>query len=299
MKTFLGILLLILVPIQIVLGIDLSGIYTSSCNRVVGVILNVDDQDVEVVTLSGKFKTIPRFDIIYISQYSSGNLLVPVKENNESIDLISVKTIYENNLVELVRGWMIDYSEEQISFLTLEGKETVIDIDDIFDIEMLSMSEREFSHVTNSNKIHFEHPYPFRTCNDSRDSGKKKQRIIFPQHLLEKPILIKKELDRMQEGYEQIRSYQSKKKFYPVPQIYKNQISLGIWLNAGNRHGISKSRQNSFIPFLASEFSEGPFGFQSTWVTGSFPMPYSFHEEPQTQLYYRMKSEFIHFSVQF
>jgi hypothetical protein len=45
--------------------------------------------------------------------------------------------------------------------------------------------------------------------------------------------------------------------------------------------------------------SEGPFGFQRVLVAGAAPMPYSVHEEVQTQFYYRLKADYVHFSFNY
>ena len=281
-------------------AVTISTVYSSACVRETGVIINVDNNRLQLMTLSGEIRTIPRFDIIYIASYPVGSIQIPQVLNPGDSHVIRIHTLYNDQVVTLVEGWMIDYSEDQISFLTLSGIQAVIDTDDIWDLEIIPLTDRIQFDVQQPKQVEFMHPYPFMHCqpeiSGSGDDDKPVHRI-YPQSLLSEPLLIKRELDRLKEGYDTIRDYSSNKRFYPVPQLYANDTSLGVWINAGNRYGSSKNRGNSFIPSIVSETSDGPFGYQSIFVTGSAPMFYSIHEEPQMQAYFRMKASYVHFSI--
>ena len=67
---------------------------------------------------------------------------------------------------------------------------------------------------------------------------------------LNDPIVIKRELVRLKEGHEQILEYEQNQKFYPVPQVFENRTSLGLWFS------------------LIDELSKGPFGYQHIFLTG-------------------------------
>jgi hypothetical protein len=109
---------------------------------------------------------------------------------------------------------------------------------------------------------------------------------------------MKRELDRLQEGFAQVAHYESDQKFYPVPQLYRNRTSLGIWFPMGSRHGTSP-RRGRFAPLVIDELSMGPFRFQHLFLTGVTPNPALLHEEPQTQIYYRFKAAYFHASIMF
>ncbi len=281
-------------------AVNISAVYFSACMRETGVIINVDDTKLQLLTLNGEVRSISRFNIIYIANYPVGNILIPRIANGQETDIITVKTIFKDQVVDLVKGWMIDYSEERISFLTLAGTQTIIDTADIWDIEITPFQGATNVSDTTTQHLNFVHPYPFMHCGQEDEKSQPadlKSHPIYPQHLLADPMLIKKELDRLKEGYDKVRDYDSSKQFYPVPQIYTNDTTLGIWVNTGSRYGASKNRSNSFMPVITSELTEGPFGFQRILVTGNAPMPYGLHEEPQMQAYYRLKASYVHFSI--
>ena len=227
--------------------------------------------------------------------------------------IYTIRTIHADEEVELVTGWMIDHSEDRFSFLSLSGEEKVVDADDIWDLEAGSVclgecrpksttnQEQESSKKTASD-IHYElvHAYPFMECPNKAHKDKQQQKSlpkIFPQYLLSDRLLIKNELDRLQEGYDRLNQYGENKKFYPVPKLYSNDTALGFWINAGSRYGASKNRNNSFIPFIRSELNEGPFEFQRVFLTGVAPMKNGINEEPQFQAAYSMKSSYVHFDI--
>ncbi|MGK5093943.1 hypothetical protein WDW89_18260 [Deltaproteobacteria bacterium TL4] len=279
-------------------AIQLSAIYASACEREIGIILNVDDATVKMLNLSGDIKSIRRFDIIYIAEYPVGKVNIPKIEPSEDIKIVEIKTLFENQVVDLLKGWLTNYSDRNMSFLTTDGIETVIDINNIWNISFTDQKDTiSFNGNDSVKRFHFVHPYPFISC--ELDQEEQKGLSIYPDHLLETPLLIKIELDRLQLGYEKLQTYVKEKVFYPEPQIFTNITTLGIWASSNLRYGSSSTRNSSFIPVVRSELSEGLFKFQRVVVTGTAPMPYSVHEEPQTQLYYSMKSSYFHMSLMY
>lgn len=276
-------------------AIDISAVYTSSCQRENGVIINVDESKIQLLTLSGVIKDIPRFNIIYLAYYPVGHTPISTVKDTAGSELVVIKSIYNNQVVDLVKGWMIDHSEEQVSFLTLDGTETVINIKEIWDINFETIVGDIKFPTEKRKKYLFVHPYPFMHC--EQDSPSDNAFLIYPQHLLEDPILIKNELDRLMEGYDRLRDYDNDKVFYAIPQVYGNEATLGVWANIGSRYGASKNRNNNFIPDIKNESSDGPFGFQSILITGSSLMLYGLHEEPQMHFYYGLKADYVHFSI--
>ena len=279
------------------LAIQYSAAYTSACEREIGIILKVDDSKIFMLDLKGKIKQMLRFDIIYMAYYPVGQLNIPKIEASEHINTTVIKTLYKNRVTLLLEGWMINVSDTKISFLTTKGVETVIDKNVIWDIDF---KKHDWSIPFKNNyrgiPIRFVHPYPFSGCEYEE---KEVSRQIFPQHLLEDPLLIKAELDRLNKGYDALEINVREKVFYPEPQVFKNISTLSIWGNLNLRYGSSTTRNSSFVPAIRSELSEGLYKYQRVIVTGAAPMPYSVHEEPQTQFYYAMKSGYFHFSLMY
>ncbi|MDH5753442.1 MAG: hypothetical protein OEZ59_13610, partial [Deltaproteobacteria bacterium] len=303
-KITLALLALLLTAATDAGAIRLSAVYYSACRRDVGVILHADQSRVKLLRLDGEIRSFYRFEIVYLAHYPVGSLSIEQVKNPEEVELVSVQTLHQREIADLALGWMMDHSEDEFSFLGLDGVETVVRADDIWDINFIRRAEA-LRFPSSGEKFRYVHPYPFQHCEyddsgtGSGEAGSGEAGMVYPQQLVADPLLIKRELDHLQTGHERLRSFVSSKPFYPVPQIYRNDTELGMWLTAGSRHGASLTRSNSLTPVLVSGLSEGPFGFQRIWVAGAAPMGYSVHEEPQTQLYYRLKADHVHFSVMY
>ena len=109
------------------LAIQYSAVYTSACEREIGIILKVDDSKIFLLDLNGEIKQMRRFDIIYMAYYPVGQLNIPKIEASEHINTTVIKTLYKNRVTFMLEGWMINFSDNKMSFLTTEGTETVID----------------------------------------------------------------------------------------------------------------------------------------------------------------------------
>ncbi|MDH5561731.1 MAG: hypothetical protein OEY59_12855, partial [Deltaproteobacteria bacterium] len=176
---------------------------------------------------------------------------------------------------------------------------SVVNRESIWDIEFVDPDEKHNFKEAQPVNYFFRFPYPFEGCPDYEKDINIDRKIIAPNHLIGDPYRIKSELDRLQKHHDQLKDYEKDKQFYAVPQVYGNFVHLGLWLTLGSRYGASKNRTNNFNPILISELSEGPFGYQHIIQTGSAPMYYSLHEESQSQFYYRMKADYIHFSFMY
>lgn len=274
-------------------ALSLSALYQGACRRSVGVILEVGEKDLTLLNLSGDFEQIDRFDVIYLAHYSLGQL--PLREADApAAQPLEVTTEHFGEMKPLVRGWPIDFAEEEISFLNLQGQETVVRREAIWDLEPIKTDQPLNFPQGTGRQLNFVHPYPFAHC--PAQAG---EQAVYPQQLLGDPLLIRREFDRLEGAYKQVADYRRDKIFYAVPQVYRNYNSLGLWLVSGSRYGSSMARVNSFIPSFVSELSEGPFGFQRILVTGTHPMPYGLHEEPQSQFYYSLKADYVHFSIMY
>jgi hypothetical protein len=275
-------------------GVNINAVYYASCQREVGVIVHVDEDSIAILSLTGKIKKIARFDIIYLAYYPIGEIPIDQVSNGDEIDGVTIKTLYDNEVVDLVKGWPVDFTDDKISFISLDGQETVMDRDSIWSVKVAPFAKSQKFKKAARKSYSFVHPYPFVSCPVTDGGGN--ARRVFPQQLLGDRLIIRNELDRLMAGYEQMVDYADDQRFYPVPQVYNNRTSLGLWYNFGSRHGKSGSRTNDLVPAVTSALSEGPFGFQRLLITGSAPLPFSVHEEPQTQFYYRLKADYVHFS---
>ena len=278
---------------------DVTSFYVGACQRRTGFLLDVDRMHATLLLLDGEVLSIPRYEIIYVATYPLD--VVPVRRTNDAgkVPPLRVRTRQQDGrLVDLVDGWPIDFTEDRISFLSTSGSGSVVDRDSIWELERLPVAgPMEFKGAA-TGRYEFAHPYAFAQCPTEPDkSGGARKLVSYPQQILSDPVAIKRELDRLMKGHEVVESYLKRQQFYAVPQLYGNESSLGFWFMAGTRYGASQNRTNNFAPIVEDQRSFGPFSYQQIVRTGAAPVPFSVHEETQTQAYYRFKADYFHASA--
>jgi hypothetical protein len=278
-------------------AVVIYGLHLSSCERELGVILHVEPLEISFLTLDGILKKIKRYEIINVSYYNSTFLPLASTAQVEDIPSYIVKTRRGNEITKLLQGWPVEFTNDKISFISSDGSDILINRDNIWDIAEVDFDSKIEKSKTPNNTFQFYPPYQFKECNFSETypNGKSARVIVlYPQQTLSEPITIKKEFDRLYQGYDTIHQYVREKQFYGVPQVYSNVATLGLWLNRGGRYGTSSSRTSNLLPFIVNEKSAGPYSYQHQMVTGVAPMSKSTHEEPQSQFTYQFKASYFH-----
>lgn len=278
-------------------AVVIYGIHLSSCERALGVILHVEPLEITFLTLDGKVKKIKRYEIINVSYYESSFLPLAVNTEVTILPSYVIKTRRNNDIVELLRGWPVDFTNDKISFISSDGSDILINRDNIWDIAEVDGNGKIEKSKSNNSNFQFYPPYQFRDCEFDETypiNSTAKPITLYPQQTLSEPITIKKEFDRLYQGYDSIHQYLREKQFYGVPQVYSNLATLGVWLNTGSRYGSSSSRTSNLLPYIVNEKSAGPYSYQHQMVTGVAPIPKSTHEEPQSQFTYQFKASYFH-----
>lgn len=287
-------------------ALDLQGLYSTSCTRDIGVILGVNRTHIYLLNLTGKVIAVPRYDIVGIASYPINHIPISTielpKALSSAINFYRIKTKFNKTLVDLVEGWPIGFSKNKISFLDKDGGEIAVQRKNIWSIEVLPSAEKRIFSNPVQYQYDFLHPASMAKCpkqlKGNQATGAKKIEIV-PQEFISDPITIKRKFDETQKNHKKVHMYVRSQKFYPVPQVYKNIVTLGFWAALGSRYGSSDNRNNNGAPILIEEFSSGPFGYQHIFLTGAAPNGLLIHEEPQTQLFYRFKADYFHMSVLF
>ena len=285
------------------LAIDVIGIYSNVCDRSVGILLDVDAISIYFLNLDGNIMKMPRYDIVSMAIYPTDALPIKRIRNGlkRNIGLVTVKTKHENNIVHLMEGWPIQFSQDKISFLNKkDGQEVIVDRQSIWEIDITNTPKNQIIQSNNVARYQFVHPYNQYNCKKEFYGNRKGRTVsVFPEEYISNPVRIKRRLDTIMDHHEMLKAYNRQQKFYAVPQIYTNQTSLGNWFTVGSRHGANKYRSNNITPILSNEYSAGPFSYQHLFLSGSAPLNTLIHEEPQTQFYYRLKADYINFSMFF
>lgn len=278
-------------------ALSVHAVYRTACSREIGVILKVEKREIHMLRLDGSLARIPRHEIVSLLYYPLSQLPLSYVPTPRGFPPLRVKTRFGDQVVDLLTGWPIDYSENQISFLLRSGKELVVDRDSIWSLAYDASSAPAAPGRAGSQPIAFVHPQTSGFCADKGASAG--ARPIFAQQILNDQIVIRRELDRLLEGYEQVVEYEQDQKFYPGPFLYRNRTMLGLWVSLFSRYGASTTRSNNFTPLLVDELALGPFRYQHEFLSGAAPNDMFLHHEAQSQIFYRFKAAYFHTSVFF
>ena len=266
----------------------------------------MDRANVYLLNLQGNVISVPRYDILGIASYPINHIPISTitlpKSLKKDINYYQIKTKHNKTLVDLVEGWPIGFSKDKISFLNKNGLEIVVSRNSIWSIDILpSVNKRTFSNQVRY-QYDFLHPASMMNCPKKLEGNQtetSKKIDIVPQEFISDPITIKRKFDDIQTHHDKVKMYVRSQKFYPVPLVHKNIVTLGFWGATGSRYGSSNNRNNNGSPILIEELSTGPFGYQHIILTGAAPNDLFIHEEPQTQLYYHFKADYFHASIFF
>ena len=280
-------------------ALSVNAVYRTACQRDLGVILKVEKRDIHLLRLDGRLSKIPRHEIVSILYYPIAQLPLGSVPVPSDLPPMRVMTRHRDQVVDLANGWPIDYSENQVSFLLRSGKDLVIERASIWSLAYdHTPSPPAAGASASAEPVTFVHPQTSGFCVDKAPPAPN-ARPVFAQQILNDQIVIRRELDRLMEGYQQVLEYEQDQKFYPAPFLYRDRTMLGIWASALSRYGASSTRSNNFTPLLVDELALGPFRYQHEFLSGAAPNDMFLHHEAQSQIYYRFKAAYFHTSVFF
>lgn len=292
MISYFKFLLIFLVLTSQAFAVQVEALYTSLCERHVGITLFVDKRFSYFLNTDGYLKKIPRYQILSIATYPLDHFPLQKDVNvTEQISQVRLWTLSKGELVQLGEGFVLGYNQSGFQLLTLQGHEVYISSESIWKIDVIKKTNTLNSAKSNSRKYAFSHPQRGQ-CSEAKSEGV----AVYPTELISDPVSIKRRFDSQIAAFKKIQDYEEAQSFYAVPQIYKNFTSIGYWLPMGNRYGSSTGRVAGLAPLIRNEYSQGPFSFQHLSLTGAGPIPDSIHDETQTMLYYGFKSSYIHFA---
>lgn len=273
-------------------GVQVEALYTSLCQREVGITLYVDKRFSYFLNTEGRLKKIPRYQVLSIASYPLDHFpLLKDVSIPEQIPQVRFWTLRKGELVQLGQGFVLGYNQSGFQLLTLQGHEVYISSDSIWKIEILMTANTLYAVKSQQKNYNFSHPQRGQ-CPESKANGAE----VYPSDLISDPVSIKRRFDSQIAAFKKVQDYEEAQSFYAVPHIYKNSTSIGYWLPMGNRYGSSTGRVAGLAPLIRNEYSQGPFSFQHLSLTGAGPIPESIHEESQTMLYYGFKSSYVHFA---
>ncbi len=286
-------------------AIDIVSMYRGSCSVDSGVIIHVNSREIKYLGFDGMLHELPRYEVVGLATYPIPELPISTVRvaKKLSVPLTQFFTFQRGDIVPLAKGWPIAFNPEHIQVLTVAGEDHLVPRDDIWEVRFSEPpSEWVFKNSSKGNqkfKYLLRHPLSFERCPENVTGSNGEKESVNPQQTLNEPITIKRFFDSLEEAYKKVADYEDRQRFYAVPQYYRNKTLLGTWGMIGSRYTNVGARQVNLLPFVRAELSEGPFGFQRVLLSGVSPLTWGLHEEPNAQVFYGLKADYVHLEVFF
>ena len=215
-------------------ALEINAYYSDLCKREIGVIVGIEDYNIFVLNLAGNIVEMPRYAVISIAQYPLDvfTLNRPIKTSGTVMKQhFRIRTRYKREITDLVVGWPINFSKDNISFLNLKGEEVIIRKRSIWEIEKLT-TPYAVTFVSKKMALHqFTHPSNSMHCPLESHGVAKKGAApikIRPQEYISDPVKIKRHFDFLVREKKKLYRLHSRAKVLPHSRDIQKQILHGF-----------------------------------------------------------------------
>jgi len=262
---------------------DLYTLINEDCRSQSGLILGLEDDSVHLLTQEGEFITLNKNKIKAILIYKSlQNPIHNIKPTEELQSLL--KDIYlsdKNN--SIITGWPIGFIENLVIVYDIEGKTHLIDLNQIIKFRKATLEQKN-SLLLNKP---IDHPLigelPI-NCTFTSDTKKG----VLPSQILVDLIRVEEFFSSLDNGLEQIKSFEERTYFYARPFLFEKHARMGF-INIQ-----SKDQGFQNFPIYYQSSSGEPYRFQNFWKMGggfftespSVSNPFSYYTEAKSHLFH-------------
>lgn len=262
---------------------DLYSLVTKDCKVHSGLILSTQDQFVELLNQGGEIEPLSKNNIKAVLIYKGSQKPVHNIQMNERL-LSLMKDVYladQNNSV--ITGWPIGYIENLVVLFDVEGKTHLIDLNQILKFRHSNWVKDKILLANKSidNPIIGELPI---NCSFAQES---KKGVLASQVLVDL-IKVEEFFSSLENGFEQIQSFEERTYFYAKPYLFDRKARMGFI----NIEPVDQGFQNFPLYFQSSNGE--PYRFQNFWKLGGgfFPEspsvsnPFSYYTEAKSHLFH-------------
>jgi hypothetical protein len=292
--------IIIMICSNFAFSLRLYSIFQPGCKRTTGLMAFVDNTHLHVLTPSGNLEAVPLFQISGIVEYSLPQFPLAMIAGSKSEAVAFRFYGSQANVKELIaEGFVTDFNKSSLQIYDVSGQEKLVLRDQIWAIESDKWTDRRTqTRFEQSPSFKLRSPIVFEHCKDERVGGASGTVLtLVPERTYANVVARKEFIDQRRDEYERLLRYESHQQFYAQPNIYYNRTRMGTWLSLNTRYTNVGVRQTNFLPFIEDEFSSDIFSYQHVIKSGSIPVRWSFQDEPQLQVYYGLKADYIHLDM--
>ena len=231
-------------------ALELYSIVHAGCSRATGLIIDVDEEQIHLLTLKGELLVLEKEGVEHILVFNTLDNPIPQLEMSgplrDYVREVAVQGDVENDFI----GWPIRFMEDLIVFYDTEGKIHLVDVDLIQGFstpETMGMAPIEL-------KQHKSYRFGFgNNLPECRVATRGEGELIQPTRMISDPISISKFIRVYRDGFTQLDRFQKRTSFYARPYLYQEETTVGLV--------VDREDYQEELPSLV------PLNFQ--WPTGS------------------------------
>ena len=270
-------------------GFEIYRFVNKTCEVETGQIVNADSGSISLLTLEGKFTSIPHEALNHILIY---NLITnPTPEialNGQLKDLLR-EVFLSNGKTSNFLGWPIRFIEEFVVFYDLEGKTYFVETDKIYKISRPAYLEDQIKPTAKFERVHLGVGNNLPEC---PQLSKPHENQVQPTRMISDKIRISKFLSRYQKGFADLVRFQERTRFYAKPFLYESETQMGLMYM---QEQLNQELVNG-PPFYFQWSNGKPYSHQSLIVLGAKPVEWLPEVEPVFAIRTDVKSHFFNAS---
>lgn len=262
-------------------------VITQKCELHSGFIVNLDQEEMLLLTLEGRAQSVSLEQIDQVLIYNV--LENPISTIDPSPELQNeLRKVYLDSSGEPTTiGWPVRFIEDLVVFYDLQGKTHIYSLDKIIKIRpakesLAKVKKRDFK------KVSLDHSSALTECR-LKQKNRKLQTLIQPTRILADKIKLSAFFHDYYEGYVAINSFQERTYLYARPYLFDGDSRLGI-IFGDFKDAEGASNQGFYFKWSTGE----PYRFQSESAFGWVPMKHTNVVGPVGGVTSSVKSHFFH-----
>jgi hypothetical protein len=269
---------------QQAIAIEIYTFVTKDCRVEQGLLINIKDENLSVLSLTGKSAQIAQKDIEFLIIHNT--VENPITQLN--LDENSKENLREIYLGDTEKpdfvGWAIKFVEDLVIFYDLTGKVHVLEIYNIAKIRPAQVKNAESFHLSGVHEqIHLGDVAS--RCPELAQSNSG----LRPSRILGDKIQIEEFISNYEKGFRSLAGYQERTYLYARPFLYEKSPRLGFAFG-----GEYVEAPKPILPIFYQWSTGKPYRFQSFTQVGAVPVEWLPTVQPTFAIRSEVKSHIFH-----
>lgn len=274
---WLSTLLFILCVSGVAHAVEIHTLINAKCQKVSGVVVAVDEQQVRLIGLDGTSQTWRRDDIVSVVLHKAVDNPIPAVTLDGALRSVLYDVYLNSSDPPAFTGWAVQFIEELVVFFDLGGRTHVLSYEDIHRMrepEVPAMVIMPHAPLT----LHF--PSDYVECQNLANSGG-----VPPSRIIGDRVKVSDYFDTFANHYLALDSFRERTFLYAKPFLFDERTRLGL---------LYMRHRSPLLPVYIHWSTGRPYAFQSFMLIGGAPVLWLPSVDPAVVVWSDLKSHVFH-----